>query len=284
MEKSNIRIFLKKAFLIGLIFGLCLSEHADPHSSASYRFSSEDFNASIGSASSASYKTFGEALPFGFNVTNSSSYRIGEGFIHTIFLELAVLVTSITPNNGYNTGSIFISNIGGAGFRPGAQVKLTKSGENDIIASNVNLESDSKITCRFELTGKSTGNWNIVVTNPDGKSGILPSAFTIKTWVPQGQVMNSPNPFNPLKEPTTLIYFLPSNADTAILIFNISQELIYRQDFIAGSMGGRAGDNSISWNGFSAFNELTANGVYFIRVIDRTSGKVLAKGKIAVSK
>jgi len=92
---------------------------------------------------------------------------------------VSLSVTSITPNSGYNNGLVNITNLAGTGFQSGATVKLTKSGQSDIVATNVVVVSSTKITCTFDLTGKATGQWNVVVTNPNGESATLTNGFTI---------------------------------------------------------------------------------------------------------
>jgi hypothetical protein len=87
-------------------------------------------------------------------------------------------VTSITPNTGENTGSIAVS-ISGANFVSGATVKLTKSGQPNINATSVNVSSSTQISCTLNLSGAATGAWNVVVTNPDTQSGMLPNGFTV---------------------------------------------------------------------------------------------------------
>lgn len=255
---------------------------AGERSSSAYKITTEVLDSSGGYRTSTSYNLLGKAREFKFGIPESLTYKIREGFIPTAFPELAVLITSITPASGYNTGTINISEIAGAGFTTGAAVKLTKSGESDLTATNVTVVSASKITCDLDLTGKATGAWNIVVTNPDSQSGNLPNAFTINTWASSSQLVNYPNPFNPLNGSTTIVYKLDSDANTSVLIFNITHELMWKYDFVSGSNGGKAGDNSVIWNGYNAFAEMAGNGIYFCEVINRASGKVLAKGKIAV--
>jgi hypothetical protein len=89
--------------------------------------------------------------------------------------------TGIAPNSGTNNGAVNITNLAGTSFVSGAKVKLTKSGEADIVGTNVSLDSVSKITCTFDLTGKATGQWNVVVINPADESnpGTLTNGFTI---------------------------------------------------------------------------------------------------------
>jgi hypothetical protein len=92
----------------------------------------------------------------------------------------APTVTGITPSGGINTGTVHITDLAGSNFQSGATVKLAKSGQPDINATNVTVVSASKITCDFDLNGVATGGWNVVVTNPDAQTGALPNGFTVR--------------------------------------------------------------------------------------------------------
>ncbi len=94
-------------------------------------------------------------------------------------------LAGITPSSGLNTGIVNIINLSGSNFRAGAMVKLTKSGQPDINATNVAVVNPSKITCDFDLAGAAAGSWHVVVTNPDARSGTLPNAFRVRS--PGGQ-------------------------------------------------------------------------------------------------
>ena len=94
----------------------------------------------------------------------------------------APTITGITPSSGQNTTSISITNLAGTGFTSslgGATVKLTKTGQTDIAATGVTVVSANQINCTIDLTGKATGQWNVVVTNPDAQSGTLANGFTV---------------------------------------------------------------------------------------------------------
>jgi len=94
------------------------------------------------------------------------------------------VVSSINPSTATNTGAVNITDLTGTGFMYGAGVKLTKTGSPDIIATSVTIIPPTKITCTFDLTGKATGQWNVVVTNPDGTLPTLPNGFTITGEMP----------------------------------------------------------------------------------------------------
>ncbi|GEM_PF-2806842 len=93
----------------------------------------------------------------------------------------APVVTGITPSSGLEPNSYFISDLAGSNFNPGAEVRLTKAGQPDIIATMVTVVSDTQITCGIDLSGAMFGQWNVVVTNTDLQSGTLPNGFTV-TW------------------------------------------------------------------------------------------------------
>ena len=230
---------------------------------------------------STNFKLSGSVSGRSKTTLSGKSYIINGG-IETAAVLAPVIVTSVSPSSGYNSGIINISEIIGDGFLSGADVKLVYASTPDIKAKTVNRLSATKISCSFDLTGQKTGKWDLVVVNTDGSTGELKEGFEIMTWATAGLMISSPNPFDPSSGKATIIFELPADTETSLYLFNISAELVYRRDFSAGSNGAKAGTNSIEWDGIDSFNRLAANGVYFARLIERPTGKVLAKGKIAV--
>jgi len=250
--------------------------------SSSYAVLVDDFGSGGGPASSTTYGVFGVISASNLGVQKSTAYTIWGGFIPTSFSPLPVLITSITPNSAYNTGKIKITKIAGTGFMPGADVRLELTGEADIVATDVTLDASYEISCVFDLTGKKEGLWSLRVTNPDGSTNLLPGAFQIKTWSDLKMVLNTPNPFNPPFESTQIMYKLEKDTEVTVVIFSVTAELLWKRNYPAGFEGGKAGDNVITWTGLSDFNEYVSNGVYLVHVIEKSSGKTLARGKIAV--
>ena len=92
---------------------------------------------------------------------------------------LPFCVLPLQPNSGGNNGT-FTTQISGAGFIPGATVRLSQSGQSDIIASPANVtQSGTAIAVTFDLNGAALGPWDVVVTNPDGSHVTLPDGFTV---------------------------------------------------------------------------------------------------------
>ena len=87
---------------------------------------------------------------------------------------------SIFPKTGGDTGFVSV-HIFGSGFEEGATVKLTRDGESDIFGEPVTAsENGALINTTFDLTGKSRGLWDVVVTNPDNTTFTLADGFTIE--------------------------------------------------------------------------------------------------------
>ncbi|MFA4876311.1 MAG: PKD domain-containing protein [Methanoregula sp.] len=87
-------------------------------------------------------------------------------------------IYSITPLSGNTTGSVTIA-LNGTGFQAGTTIRLTKSGQADITATNVVVPSQDSASGTFDLSGKQPGAWTITISNPNGKSAALANAFTI---------------------------------------------------------------------------------------------------------
>ncbi len=200
---------------------------------------------------------------------------------------LGPVISSITPNKGFNNAVINITNLAGNNFNTGAAVKLSKAGQSDIAGTGVVVESAVKITCSFDLLNKATGLWDVVVTNPDTQYGTLTQGFAVESpslaaTVP---IRSEKNPFNPFTGPTKLTYSLSKDANISVYILNIRGEKVWQYDAPAGTNGGRAGDNDITWDGIT-FNAYASNGVYLVRLTARVGGeiKTLSTTKIALIK
>jgi hypothetical protein len=99
--------------------------------------------------------------------------------IHSGALAPAPTVTSITPKTGVRARPVTITDLAGTRFQTGATVKLEQPSSSTVIdATNVNVESDTKITCEFTLSGP-LGKYDVVVKNPDDQEVKLVKGFSI---------------------------------------------------------------------------------------------------------
>ena len=85
----------------------------------------------------------------------------------------SLAIKNISPNHGGDTGWATV-NIHGLGFQAGASVKLVRSGQPEIAGQPVRVrEAGQLILTTFDLRDKAHGQWDLVVTNPDGRAAVL---------------------------------------------------------------------------------------------------------------
>jgi CSLREA domain-containing protein len=88
-------------------------------------------------------------------------------------------VSGARPNRAGNGGPA-TAVVFGDGFDDAATVRLVRAGEADIVARLVAGGGDSVLGATFDLAGRAPGAWDVVVTNPDDNSAVLPAGFTIE--------------------------------------------------------------------------------------------------------
>jgi len=85
-------------------------------------------------------------------------------------------VSSINPNSAYQIA--LQAELTGTAFASDTLIKLTRAGQPDIIATNLELVS-GKLRCQLNLASATPGLWDVWVANPDGETSSLPAAFTV---------------------------------------------------------------------------------------------------------
>jgi hypothetical protein len=108
--------------------------------------------------------------------------RIYNSFIHTtnVIDCPPAVVTAIDPEDGWEGEDIEATITGEFIDGTSLAVKLTMSGETDIVADYVFFVSSTTITCDIDLTGAAVGDWTVVVTNGCGVDGELVDGFNVK--------------------------------------------------------------------------------------------------------
>ncbi|MBN2227788.1 MAG: hypothetical protein JW763_10550 [candidate division Zixibacteria bacterium] len=108
---------------------------------------------------------------------------------------------------------------------------------------------------------------NFVVTRPGSKE--------ITMWK---------NPFNPNYESARFSYYLDRDSDVELILFTLTGEKAIEMSFAAGSNGGMAGTNEITWNGKNGQGHIVLNGVYILVLNNKTTGETFNRFKVAVVK
>ncbi len=91
--------------------------------------------------------------------------------------EGTIPITFIDPAIGHASNNQIT--ITGSGFQNGVTVKLRKTGHSDITARESIWNSATSIRCFIDIPAGTSGNWDVVVTNPDKSYGIKYAALLI---------------------------------------------------------------------------------------------------------
>jgi hypothetical protein len=115
--------------------------------------------------------TFTNLFSVHTTATTATTTAVGAGTIP---------ITGIDPPFGIAHNEIPYT-ILGSKFQTGAKVKLHNSNKPaDIIGTSIVVQSATRIQCFFDIPANSLGNWDIIVTNPDGTTGTLAGGFEIR--------------------------------------------------------------------------------------------------------
>lgn len=88
-------------------------------------------------------------------------------------------ITTINTNHGGNAGAVSVT-VSGAGFLPGMQLWLGKTGQANINGDTIVVLNDFILETSFDLTGQLAGEWNVVAVFPTGDTAVLVNGFTIE--------------------------------------------------------------------------------------------------------
>jgi hypothetical protein len=95
-------------------------------------------------------------------------------------------VTSITPDQAaQNTIVVNITDLAGTGFQTGATVRF-ELGDRVLEAYEVNVVSDTQITCKIGFFLEPVGAYDVVVVNPDSSEARLEEGFTVTSPCGEG--------------------------------------------------------------------------------------------------
>lgn len=181
------------------------------------------------------------------------------------------IVTVIVPDIGLNIDSIEVS-VTGENFYSGISVRLIKSREDDIVGIDISVIDSSRISCRFDLTGKAPGKWDVLVRNVDGQSGILADGFTIISSPVGEEILVYPNPYRVDYGGEKKIIFGNLPKEAIIRVYTISGGLVNTIEHKSGTRG-----SSKKWDIYGV-----DSGVYIYSV--QTPSEMKGKGKISILK
>ncbi|TCL63774.1 OmpA family protein [Hydrogenispora ethanolica] len=99
-------------------------------------------------------------------------------------------VKGVTPDRGFNNGKVLLT-ISGANFDSGSTAKLVgNNGGISLPGLNLKLEGASKLSGYFDIKDQPPGQYDVVVTDSRGRSGVLKDGFTVEVFVPSALELN----------------------------------------------------------------------------------------------
>ncbi|NTV53058.1 MAG: S8 family serine peptidase [Candidatus Firestonebacteria bacterium] len=109
-----------------------------------------------------------------------------------------------------------------------------------------------------------------------GRIDVLAALGNPQVIRPELTLYNYPNPFNPERETTQIVFLLdlPRGADLAV--YDVARALVWKKHYTAAEVV--AGKNLKIWDGKNGLGERVANGAYFMRVTTEDGKKSALKG------
>ncbi len=98
-------------------------------------------------------------------------------------LAAPAITPGLDPEQSFNNDSVTVT-ITGTGFDPAAKVQLVGDDEATIEPTELSVDDPETITCTFDLTGEVAGDYDVVVTNPNGESDTLSAGFAVLEATP----------------------------------------------------------------------------------------------------
>ncbi|MCK9581399.1 MAG: hypothetical protein M0Q92_13255 [Methanoregula sp.] len=187
-------------------------------------------------------------------------------------------IDDITPAKGTAGTTVTISELSGKNFVSGANVSLKKS-STTIVATNVDVDSSSVITCKFVIpAGTDSGYWDVIVTNPDKKYDTYETSFyIIKSDVSATTTTSSTSmvTISSIQDPILVTGGGEGYKSVSILGTNLSvasnMKLTGSSTIVATSYAPSTSTSAIGYFTIPAGNV----GTYYVSLVD-SSGTVLA--------
>jgi len=92
-------------------------------------------------------------------------------------------ITGISPRFAASSNSTVDILVFGSNFQNSISARLNRSGKADIHAYRTYVLdiTRTQVRCYFNLPYDARGIWNLILTNPDGSTGMLEEAFDVRT-------------------------------------------------------------------------------------------------------
>ena len=156
--------------------------------------------------------------------------------------------------------------------------------------SQQNVISDSLGLAKVTFQAGTVTETNTIRAAVDSMVQLLDVVVNLTTSdLPDGVVVNYPNPFGAEYQTTKIDYYLSEDADVSIKIFDLFGNLVWSREIAAGNEGAQGRENSmhpnsIEWGGVNDNGQQVGNGGYLLLAKASAEGKNIMnyKRKIVV--
>lgn len=157
------------------------------------------------------------------------------------------------------------------------RVELTVVPRADAVIGDLRLVTQAGLWDAIERSTDGAG-LAVSVEDESGRALDLISPVLYRT---SDRATCYPNPFRAGSDAVRIQYRLPADATTSVKIYTAAGTEVWTQDYAAGTEGGRAGDNEITWDGRNGRESVVFDGVYFMHIqgggLDQTLKIVVMK-------
>ncbi|MFA6316755.1 MAG: FlgD immunoglobulin-like domain containing protein [Elusimicrobiota bacterium] len=169
------------------------------------------------------------------------------------------LLSAVTPSEAVTGKRRYGMRLTGQGIEPFCSLKMTKAGEDDVVATDIVWQSPTLVT--FTLPEPpAPGKWSLVMTGPSGVTG-LADAFTLMAAAP-----NTAKIYGGVFKPgeggvAQLTSSLVTSGQASIRVYDPVGRLI--KEIFSGNRA--AGSYLDTWDGKADSGSMTGSGVYLVR-------------------
>ncbi|MDE2290505.1 MAG: T9SS type A sorting domain-containing protein, partial [Elusimicrobia bacterium] len=145
------------------------------------------------------------------------------------------------------------------------------------------VSSTSLVTgTSFQATGLPTGTLYVRVRAVSGSGVVSAAADPVKVQLgplPKDGITDAsvyPNPFDSRKESGNVYYVLSQDAQMDVKVYSVFGRLLREMSYAAGSNGGLAGSNTVTWDGSDDSGRKVSKGMYLM-VLESGGAKTILK-------
>jgi len=163
---------------------------------------------------------------------------------------------------------------------PNVPISFTKiAGSADAYVSPATVQTNTQGVAQATFTGGIINETATVKVKSNELEKLVNINISVAA-ISGNTIVNYPNPFDPLKQKTSVNYFLKGDSELEIRVYDAFGRMVFSRNLKAGEGTGdyayatRAGGASFQWDGKNGEGLTVANGIYVVKLTARNSSAV----------